>query len=144
MAATRTALDVAAQNVANSQTPGYVRQRVSLAPVSGAETAGRVGVGNGVTVQTIQRRRDQCLEAQINHQEGELGRESSRADSLSRVETSFTDLSQTGLSTALGNFFDSLQSLQTAPTSVAARDEVIYAAESLATKTNEVAGQLSQ
>lgn len=144
MTTTRTALEVAAQNVANSQTPGYVRQRVSLAPVGGAQTAGRVGVGSGVTVQTIQRLRDQCLEAQINHQEGELGREASRSGSLSRVEASFTDLSGTGLSAALGDFFDSLQSLQTTPTSVAARDEVIYAAESFATKTNGVSGQLAQ
>ena len=144
MATTQTALEVAAQNVANSQTPGYVRQRVLLAPVGGGATAGRVGVGNGVTVQTIQRLRDQCLEAQINHQEGELGREASRADSLSRVEASFTDLSGTGLSDALGGFFNSLQSLQTAPTSVAARDEVIFAAESFATKTNEISGQLAQ
>jgi flagellar hook-associated protein 1 len=142
--ASRTALEVTAQNVANSQTPGYIRQRVSLAPVALSDPGGRASVGNGVTVQSIERLRNQCLEAQINHQEGQLGQDRARSDSLSRVEAYFGDLSGGGLSQSLGALFDALQKLQTAPASSVARGEVISAADSFARQTRTLSAQLTQ
>lgn len=142
--ASRTALEVTAQNVANSQTPGYIRQRVSLAPIALSDPGGRASVGNGVTVQSIERLRNQCLEAQINHQEGQLGQNRARSDSLSRVEAYFGDLSGGGLSQSLGAFFDALQKLQTAPASSVARSEVISAADGFARHTRTLSAQLTQ
>ncbi|MGE5530702.1 MAG: flagellar hook-associated protein FlgK, partial [Bacteroidota bacterium] len=142
--ASRTALEVTAQNVANSQTPGYIRQRVSLAPVALSDPGGSGSVGNGVTVQAIERLRNQCLEAQINHQEGQLGQDRALSESLSRVEAYFGDLSGGGLSEALGGFFNALQKVQTAPDSAVAREEVIYSADSFARQTRTLSAQLTQ
>jgi len=138
---TRAALDVNAQNVANAQTPGYLRQRVVLAPIAQGDPQGR-GVGSGVTVQTIERLRNQCLEAQINHQEGQLGQNQARSDSLTRVQSAFTDLDGSGISAALGSFFDALEELQTAPESAAARGEVVFAADTFARRMRETSAQL--
>ncbi|MEN6641517.1 MAG: flagellar hook-associated protein FlgK [Armatimonadia bacterium] len=144
LAASRVALEVASQNVANANTPGYVRQRVVLAPMANRDTSGSGMVGGGVDVITVQRLRDQCLEAQINNQEGRLGEEKARAGSLTRVQTYFSDLSETGISAALGEFFNSLQRVQTTPESVTAREEVLFAADSLCQQMHTTTAKLQE
>jgi len=144
LAAARQAMDVNAQNVANAQTPGYIRQRAVLAPVPLGDPQGRVGVGNGVMVAAVERLRNQCLEAQLNHQEGQLGEAEARADSLSRVQSAFSDLNGDGISEALGAFFDAIEEVQTAPASSAARDQVIFAADTFAQRMRETSAALVQ
>lgn len=144
LAATRSAMDVSGQNITNAQTPGYVRQRAIMAPIAQGDPLAGSAVGNGVQVQTIERLRNQCLEAQINHQESQLGRQQAKSDSLSRVQSAFSDLDQSGISEALGSFFDALEKLQTAPESAAARSEAVYAADTFASRTRETSAQLVQ
>lgn len=129
LAASRAAIDISSQNVANANTPGYVRQRAVLTPVASTTSDPSVTTGIGVTVETVERLRDQCLEAQINHQQGQYGREKAQADSLSRVENYFPDLSDTGIAASLEGVFDALQELQTVPSSTTAREEVVFSAE---------------
>lgn len=144
LAAARAALDVAGQNVANANTPGYIRQRVILAPIAGPSTGSGSAAGGGVCVETVQRLRNQCLEAQICHQEGQVGRERALADSLSRLQSSFPDLSDNGIASELGAIFDSLQRLQVMPDSSAARDEVLFHAGAFCQEIGEVAARFSE
>lgn len=144
LTATRAALEIASQNVANANTPGYIRQRVIMAPVSSTDPRGGSLVGGGVAVQTVERLRDQCLEAQIGHQAGQLGEEQTRSSSLSRLQTYFPDLSNNGIASALGDVFNSLQRLQTMPGSVTAREEVIFTADTLCQQVQQASGKLQE
>jgi flagellar hook-associated protein 1 FlgK len=142
LSASQSAMDVASQNVANANTPGYLAQRAVLAPIADPDAGSDVLVGGGVEVATVQVLRDQCLEAQINHQQGQLGQEQSQSASLTRIQNDFPDLTQDGLSTALGNIFDALQQLQTTPADTAARQQVISDAGDFCQQMNTTASQL--
>lgn len=143
MTASRVALDVAAHNVANANTPGYVRQRALLTPLPNAAAGDTVQVGLGVQVAEVQRLRDQCLEAQIGHQEGALGREQALATSLTRIEQILPDLDGNGITSAMGRLFDTLQRLQTNPDSLSARREVLASAEALCAEFHDTARQFA-
>ncbi|NPV48496.1 MAG: flagellar hook-associated protein FlgK [Armatimonadetes bacterium] len=143
MTASRVAMDVAAQNVANANTPGYFRQRALLAPLTNAAAGGVSQVGLGAQVAEVQRLRDQCLEAQIAHQEGELGREQALGASLARIEQLLPDLDGNGIASVMGRLFDSLQRLQTSPDSLSARREVLATAEAMCVQFRDTAQQLA-
>lgn len=144
LTAARAALDLTSQNVANANTPGYVRQRVVLAPLSAADPRSTEAAGGGVTVAGVERLRDQALEAQLNHQQGQLGRERAQAQSLLRVQNYFPDLSDAGISAALTSTFDALAQLQTQPDSVAARQGVIDNADAFCQELKGAVAQLQQ
>lgn len=142
MNASRAALEITSQNVANASTPGYIRQRPVLAPLASEDPSGNTVVGGGVTVATVERLRDQCLEAQIIHQEGQLGQEQALSTSLGRVESFFSDLSKTGIGPSIGTFFNSLEELQITPGSTTARDEVFFNAETVCTELKSAVTKL--
>lgn len=144
LAASRTALDVASQNVANANTPGYIRQRALLAPIPSGDPLSALTTGSGVAVTAIQRLRDQCVEAQINHQQGQLGQEQSRATSLTRIQNYFPDLNNNGISAALSGVFGSLQRLQTTPDSTTAREAVIFSADTFCSESQTASGKLQE
>lgn len=142
MTANRVAMDVAAQNVANANTPGYVRQRAVLAPLVNACTGDPTLPGRGVTVAQVQRLRNQCLETQVAHQEGQLGRAQAVRSGVQRVENAFRDLDDKGVASALETMFGSLQTLQTTPDSRTAREAVLWNAETLCDQLHAVDSQL--
>ncbi len=142
LATSRAALEIAGHNVANANTPGYVRQRLRLAPLSSAYTFN--AAGGGVTVAGIDRLRDQCLETQINHQEGRLGRESSLTASLQRIQNIFPDLQEQGISHALSDLFSAAERLQVNPGSPASREELLFHAGSLCYELNEAVRKLGE
>lgn len=144
LSASRMALDVASQNVANANTPGYLRQRAVLTPVTNGDPGGTLMGGGGVIVSTVERLRDQCLEAQVNHQQGQLGQEQSRASSLTRVQNYFPDLNNNGISAALSDIFSSLERLQATPGATTAREEVIFNADSFCTEMHTAVGKLQE
>ena len=70
------AVDLAAQNVANVNTPGYTRQAVNLvnigAPATPALYSKFVGDGQGVKVESITRFRDQFMEIRAALEHGSM------------------------------------------------------------------------
>jgi len=144
LAAMQVAMEVASQNVANANTPGYIRQRVQLTPLPlyHAFSSGFNVVGGGVTAAQIQRLRNQCLEAQIQHQTGQLGWQQAWAETLQRIQALFPDLEENGVAASLGAFFDSLQSLQTDPTSQARRQNVLTYAQAFCQQMRHTYSQI--
>ena len=62
--AARTALDTTAQNIANANTPEYVRREVILETAASATTS-QFEIGVGVQVREIKRKVDQLLTDQV-------------------------------------------------------------------------------
>jgi len=129
----RAAIQIIGHNVANAETPGYVRQRPILQSVPGAGQ-GMVegaGSGQGVEVAKVQQLRNEFIGLQLDQQTALLGREEALLDGLQRAEGLLMDLQGGGVAGALADFFDAWHDLSTMPSSLAARTNVLQRAEVL-------------
>ena len=115
-------INVTSHNIANSSTVGYSRQRAKIQtsrPITLGAEAGQVGTG--AQISAIERVRDSFLDYQVRVETAELGKYSTKLDYLSQVEGIFNEPSDTGISTALSDFFDAFQELSKQSTSSSTR-----------------------
>ncbi len=123
IAAYQTALSVVGDNVANADTPGYVRRTVLMkaapAGAPGVATDRSVGVGNGVTVADIGRASDALKAGAARDADSDLSRITTRADWLIRLQSALGS-GDASLTKQLGGFFDAAQDLSASPASTAA------------------------
>ncbi len=150
LAADQAALNATANNVANQNTAGYVRQ---VASFSSGDTVS-LGQGNGYTYSgpsvTLESRRDRVLEQRVQQQTQAAGASSARSGVLGQVEDVFslsgssTTAGATQIGTALASLFSSLTALAGNPTDTATRQGVLSAAGALASSFNSAATQLGQ
>ncbi|NLO05590.1 MAG: flagellar hook-associated protein FlgK, partial [candidate division WS1 bacterium] len=137
----RSALEVIGHNVANAETPGYVRQRPVIAAIPGVT---RNDAGGGAELVAINLLRDELLATQIRHESGLLGRDSGLRNTLVQVEQIFTDVTSGGLAQRIEEMFDAWGDLGLQPSSTAARQQVLershLAAESISDRWEALAG----
>jgi flagellar hook-associated protein 1 FlgK len=142
LAAQQIGLSVAGQNIANVNTPGYSRQRVELqASVPAMENFGFVG--QGVDVQSIQRERDTFIDSELRGENQSLNRWDNQEQSLSEIEGIFNEPSDSGLSSAMTNFWNSWGDLSNNPQNGAARESVRETGNSLASTFNQLHTRLT-
>ncbi|MEP7118932.1 MAG: flagellar hook-associated protein FlgK [Acidobacteriota bacterium] len=132
--AQRAGLDVAGQNIANLNTPGYTRRRLGLAEQTN-------GTG-GVEVLGTRAARDAVLDSRVRTAIPDASREGAILGSLSLVETTIGAPGQ-GIDGHLAAFFDAFSALSVDPTSTVARDGVVLQGRQLATAFNSTAAQLA-
>ncbi|MGH6767577.1 MAG: flagellar hook-associated protein FlgK [Xanthobacteraceae bacterium] len=129
--AAQTGLSIVASNVANAETPGYVRKT----PVQAAIGAGSVGVG--VRVAAISRELDQYIQRQMRIESSGAAYAGLRADFYQRLQNVYGVPSAVStLETAYNEFMGTLQALSTSPESPAARSAVIAAAQVITQQLN--------
>ena len=104
----RQSLEVVGNNLANAATEGYHRQEAMVAPLSGDPLA-RIPIGYGAEVTQIRRAADLLLETQIWNHRPELGQTEEELATLEALESVLGDMTTGGLATALGDFFQALQ-----------------------------------
>ncbi len=134
----RQSLAVTGQNIANVNTDGYKKRDVSLEEVSGAgggvtEISDQTGLG--VRVEKIRRAFDEFL---IDKSRQALST-FKRADSFSKEVRDLENLllpSDTNLSSAIGDFFNSLQDIAAYPDDQASRIVAIEKGKDLAAQFN--------
>ncbi len=130
----RLALDVTSQNIANANTEGYSRQRVDLATVQPFDPNG-LQPGDGVHVASIQRISDDFLATQSR----DLSADFNRLDSFHQLASEIDNLvadDQASLTPALQSFFNSVEQLNTNPSSVPARTVMLGEARALTDRFN--------
>jgi flagellar hook-associated protein 1 FlgK len=127
--ATQAGLSLIAANVANAQTPGYVRKTLQLA----ASTAG----GDSVRIIGINRELDQYLQRQLRVETSGGSYADLRAQFYQRLQAIYGEPgSVSALATVLDKFTSAVQSLVTSPDSTAARSQVLSTAQVLAQALN--------
>jgi flagellar hook-associated protein 1 FlgK len=137
--AARQGLDVVGQNIANSSTKGYTRQRVttaaagSLAQIGPLVLAG-AQVGQGVTVDGVARLGDVYLDARVRTSAATSGNLAVRSNTLASVETSLNEPSTTGISAQLQGFWSSWQDVANRPGESAPAGVLLQNATELATQ----------
>jgi flagellar hook-associated protein 1 FlgK len=124
MLAQQGALGVVANNIANSNTPGYSRE-VPVMEESPPTLIGNTMVGTGVTMQSVESVRDNILNLRVDQETSQQSSLGSYLDSMNQVQALFNETSGTGLQTVLSNFFNSFQSLATDPTNSSLRQATI-------------------
>ncbi|MHC4863777.1 MAG: flagellar hook-associated protein FlgK [Planctomycetota bacterium] len=128
------ALDVVGNNIANATTEGYHRQRVDLTPAYSSQI-GAVLLGGGVEIAGITRMIDTLLEREILRQQSSLEQTSQELHTLRTVENAFGELSTgTGLNALMDNFFSALKELSAHPGEAIWQNQVVSAAEAMATQ----------
>jgi flagellar hook-associated protein 1 len=128
LAANSFALDVTGQNVANVNTPGYVRRTAVLE----TRIAGNVSYG-GVDAAGVQRSVDQFVDARVYDATGNAMGAQTRDSQLGGVEALFNDTNGTGLGSSISALFSSFSALSASPTDDAARANVLARADDFAT-----------
>src|SRR5882672_5211691 len=127
---TQKALSIVAGNVANAQTPGYVRKTLD-------QIATAAGTAISVRAEGINRELDRLIQTQlITETSG-----GSYADMLSKLYGQLqgvygTPGSPTGLDTLFNNFTNSLQSLSADPSLFSSQSTAINSAQVLAQQLN--------
>jgi flagellar hook-associated protein 1 FlgK len=136
--AQRYGLDVAGQNIANVNTPGYTRRSVLFSEVPPTD---QWSPGGGVDVMAVTAARAPLIEARLRFEQPASSREGTIADHLAILETA---LGQPGksLDAALALFYNTYGTLAQNPTSSTARQQVIIEGQSLATSFNDMAARL--
>lgn len=133
---------VTANNVANANTPGYSRQVAELAPMP-PETIGNVQYGTGVELTGVRSITDTLITNQIQQQQQQNGQATAFQSAMQPVQQMFAETQGSGLEGDIGNFFNSLQQLETQPTDTPTRQAVLNAAQTMASGFNQTAAELA-
>lgn len=129
--ANKLGIEVAGQNIANVNTPGYSRRSLQLAE-SNVLSFHRLAVGTGVTVQGIHAFRDSFIESRIQNEKGIAGNLLAQRDALFPVQTVLQGSENGGLQNALTNFFGAFRDLEANPDSIPLRSLTTQKGEILA------------
>ncbi|MFH1484619.1 MAG: flagellar hook-associated protein FlgK [Chloroflexota bacterium] len=138
------ALEVTGQNIANANTDGYSRRRVSIVSANPALVRtgqANVQMGTGVAA-TVQRLRDSLVDLQVRKQATTLGYWETLRDALQHVETVFGEPSDVGLNNLMTVFFNRWEDLSNDPESMAARANLRESSDNLAEAFKWIYGQL--
>jgi flagellar hook-associated protein 1 FlgK len=135
--ATQAGLSLIASNVANAQTPGYVRETLNL-----TESAAG-GIGSSVRIAGVNRELDAFVQRQLRIETSGGAYADLEASFYQRLQQIYGDPgTDSALETVFNKFTSALQSLVTSPDSVAARSAVLNAAQVLAQSLNSMTADI--
>lgn len=140
--AAQTALETASNNISNVNTPDYHRQVITQTN-NAPFFAGFGYVGRGVDVTQVNRVYSQFLDAQVSSTTSSSSFYQTQNNLLTQIDDMVGD-SSTGVSPAVQNFFNGLQTLSQSPNSIPARQTVINLGQTLASQIQSMSSQLSQ
>jgi flagellar hook-associated protein 1 FlgK len=146
--ANQEALNVTSNNVANQNTVGYTREVVNFQSVDAVTLSGST-YGAGVTA-SASSQRDRVLEQQVQQQTQTQAQSGALESALQQIQNIFglssttTSASSTVLGSATNAFFGALSTLASNPSDTATRQNVLTAANTLASAFNSAANQLTQ
>lgn len=147
VAAYRTALNAIGENVANSETSGYVRRRVVLRENTPASSSSIIYqeslLFGGVRAQSIARSWDLFRAADARITAAAAGRAETRKIWLTNIESALDD-SQAGVGAKLGGFFNAGQTLSANPGDLLGRRTMLAALEDVSSAFQTTAGSLAR
>jgi len=128
---TQSSLSLIASNIANAETPGYVKKTATQV----ATTSGELTIG--VRLSSINRELDQYLQRQLRTETSGGTYASTRADFFQRLQTVFGQPgADDAIDTVFNNFVSAAQTLATSPDSSAARYSLLTAGQTMAQHLN--------
>lgn len=124
------ALQVAGQNIANAETPGYIREEVVLKPAP-IQKLGGLPMGLGVEVAAVIQKIDHFLEERLRASVSDRAGAEVREQTFQQLEGLIGELNDTDLSSDLTRFFSSISEILNQPESTSARNLAVLQGQTL-------------
>ena len=123
-------LDVTGNNIANANSPGYIRQELIQTPAIGYRIGG-ITIGYGVRATGVVQKIDQFLVDRMRSTNSDLSAAEAQGEVYTQIEAIFGELGDNDLSSQLSNFSNSIQDMLNQPGNDALRRLVIERGKSL-------------
>jgi flagellar hook-associated protein 1 FlgK len=130
LTAAQLGLQVTSNNIANANTPGYLRQRLIQTPAV-PQRYGNLVLGLGVDVEAVVQVTDRYLQERLRSAESDVASGEMQADVYAQLEAIFGELSDTDLSTSLTDFFASIHEILNQPESTSVRNLAVLQGRTL-------------
>jgi flagellar hook-associated protein 1 FlgK len=141
IAAAQVGITTTGHNIANASTPGYSRQ-VVIQGAAQAQNFGSGYIGQGVQISGVERVYNEVLARQVVSMQSSSTASSVYHTQMTQIDNMLSD-SAAGLSPALQDFFNSIQTLTTNPGDSSTRQAMLSSAESLANRFQSIGDRLS-
>ena len=128
-------LHVVGNNIANANTPGFVRERAVFTPAP-TQKYGNLTLGLGVEVAGIVQNVDKFIEDRLRDAGGDRASAEIQEKVYRDLEAILGELTDTDVSTALSTFFNSVEEVLKSPESIAIRNLAIQSGRALTTSIN--------
>jgi len=136
--ANQIAMQVIGQNIANANTPGYLREEVVLKPAPTQHYGGLL-LGLGVEVQAVIQKVDYFLEDRLRSATSDRAGSEVIEEAYSQLEGLVNELGDTDLSTSLNSFFSSIAEILNQPESVSVRNLAVLEGNKFAQEVRRLA-----
>ncbi|MEV6344524.1 flagellar hook-associated protein FlgK [Actinoplanes sp. NPDC051851] len=145
--AQRRGLDVTGQNIANANTEGYTRQRVTMQAQNASLVPGIYAttdaIGNGVTVSSVDRMRNAALDQRSYTEHANSAYHNARAGAYNLIEDVFAEPSDTALQARMADMWDGFNKITTNPSVTAPKASLLEEANTVASSINDAAASLN-
>jgi len=128
--ASQLGLQVVGNNIANANTPGYIRQQINLQPQA-PQRLGDLTLGLGVQVYSITQQIDKFLEARLRNATSDVANGEAQESVYAQLESIISELGDTDLSSSLSRFFNSIHDILNQPESVSVRNIAVLEGKTL-------------
>jgi flagellar hook-associated protein 1 FlgK len=135
-------LQVVGNNIANVNTPGYIRQELILNPALGYKS-GNLIIGQGVEAVGVQQKLDNFTLDRLRDTRSKLSYQEQVQASNSAVESIFNELSENDLSSRLSSLANAFQDVANQPGSESMQALVIQRGQELASQLREISSSLA-
>lgn len=137
LSAMQIGLHVVGNNIANANTPGYVRERAIFTPAP-VQKIGNLTLGLGVKVAGIEQVIDKFVETRLRDAGSDLASAEVQEKVFNDLQSIIGELTDVDISSALTQFFNGIENVTAAPENVGIRDLVVKDGISLTQRINSL------
>jgi len=130
-------LQVVGQNIANANTPGYIREEVIFSPAP-TQRKGGLLLGMGVRVEAVVQKIDNFLEERLRGATSDEANTGTLEQTYIDLEKLVGELNETDLSTSMTNFFSAISEVLNQPEDLSVRNLAILQGTTLTTDINRL------
>jgi len=136
-------LQVAGNNIANANTPDYIRQQAVYSPAP-TQKLGTLTLGLGVDVTAIKQYTDRFLEERLRSANSDLSNAEVQEQAYTTLEQIIGELGDDDLSTSLSSFFNSVHDVLNQPESAATRNLAVIKGQAVADSIGRLYERVTQ
>ncbi len=136
-------MQVVGQNMANANTPGYIREEAILTPGPMQRLHGLL-MGTGVRVDAVIQKIDRYLEERLRGAVSDRASSETQEQAYIHLETLLGELTDIDLSTSLTDFFSRISDILNHPESIPVRHLAVLQGAALASDINRLAQRVGE
>ncbi|EAQ82415.1 flagellar hook-associated protein FlgK [Blastopirellula marina] len=143
LVAAQIGIQVTGNNIANVNTPDYLRERVIYTPAP-TQSYGNLRLGMGVQVEAVVQQVDQFLEERLRNSISDLANGETQESAYLQLEALVGELSDTDISTSLNDFLGSINDILNQPEDVSVRNLSVLRGQTLARDISRLYGRAKE